>query len=38
MIAILTRKNKFNIYKLKIRNKYKNNPNMIKINNQNNKK
>ena len=38
MIAILTRKNKFNINKLKIRNKYKNNPHLIKINNQNNKK
>ena len=38
MIAILTKKNKFKIDKLKIRNKYKNNPNLIKINNQNNKK
>lgn len=35
MIAILTKKNKFKIDKLKIRNKYKNNPYQIKINNKN---
>ena len=38
MIAILTKKNKFKLDKLKIRNKYKNNLNLIKINNKNNKK